>query len=218
MSYGLSLLGEGGHVQIDNVRSSFSVKSKHVLSSSVSYATLQSLYSASAREDLFICPQAGTGKIGFSNSSTIKCTSGSIMCAVIVPSNSLPLSSATFGLRSYDSVGGLIYDSSHSPPRPMGVISTSFYFNGNLNDLYAPVTLTMPSPIEPRKRYANFSFLSRVHGRGWNNGNGENVYSRITWNSQSSITFGTELVFDGQSYNYLLTRSADMHGFVMEIL
>lgn len=219
MTHGLQIKGEGGHVQIENTSCVLSVKQKGTLASGTLYSTFRGLFNPSSGEDLFLCPSAGSGKIGFGHAADdLICTTGSILYAVIMPIKNVTPSTEAYGLKTYDSVGKLIFDSGYEPPRPMGSVNIVKPASiPNHNDWYSPKTLSFPSPIANRKRYVNFSFFSRVHGWSWNNSSGQAVYTRVTFNSQSSITFGTELVQDSYSYNYLRTRSADIYGFVLEI-
>lgn len=209
MSYGLAVNGESGFVQITNNNSTYIIKASGVLASSVSHASLQGLFNPSAREMLFIAPSANSGKIGFSNASTIRCTTGDIKYVVLIPSMSIGPSSDTYGLRSWSDSGVLLFDSGYKIPKPLTSVTMA---------VESSASISLPAPLTGRSRYVELSFLTLLSRLTWNNGNGQNYYSYINWSSQSSITFGRELVYDGLSGPSTQSpRTGHLYASIMEL-
>lgn len=215
MSYGLTIVGSSGQVQIENTRSCFIFVRSGVLAQTVAYATVRGLADRASGECLLIRPSSNSGKIGWTtNHLNITCSSGSMTYIVVKPASNVGASSNSYGLRVYSSAGVIAYDSGYNPPKPMGAYSI-VYQGSNVNSWFSNVTATLPTPIFGRNRYIDFSFFTRVHGWSWNVRLGA-IYTRAIWNSNSSINFGTEFINNGRSYNYLVTRTKPIYGFILE--
>lgn len=215
MSYGFLLRGSSGNVQIENASSGFSVVKKGVFPSSVSVSTINSEYSISNIEFMLVSPASGTGTLGFSNSTTFRCTSGNINYAVVRATKNVPQSSNSYGLRIKDADGSLVFDSGLYLAKPLSSVFVPK--NGSYNNYIGPTTATLPSPIGARKRYVSFSFFGLLYRDPPNIHGGNNPYSCATWASQSSITFTSERVFDsrvGSTSNIKLTGN---YAFILEL-
>ena len=189
MSYGISVIGSNGNLQIEAGVSTFFVKSSGVLASGTVVG--QSYHNPSIGEFLLLRPASNTGWLAFgrnnSGQTSVLCSSGNFAYAVAAPSKTVTQSSDAYGLRIKAADGSLVFDSGAKYALP---VANGYLPNTNTAPNFRPTaSITTVAPTAGRSRYLEYSFLNPVGIEPYGVDASYWLYPRCYWNSASSFSF-----------------------------